>query len=366
MQRLSGKKVHVYRSPHLITFNERIVVSNNIISDDDLYQLLLYVYKINNKDNITFFEFFTAAAFYIFSKVKADLFVCEVGLGGKYDATNILNEKKKSCIITSVGLDHKEYLGSSIKNIAKEKSGILGKSNLVICSYQNKKALEAIEEITKKKKCVSFIYGKDWFIKNKYLYFDNNKINISTLSLAGAHQYQNIGCAILACYKINTLNIETKLISSLIANIKWEGRLHQLSGAIKKKYTNTDFWVDCAHNTLGFKVLKKWVDQDKSSRFYLILSVGIQKDYKGILKHIKKMNPELLLLVKRTNFSSRPAEDLFSEASNLKIKCKIFNTVIQSIKFVSSIEEGLYNKKKCLIAGSINLVGEVLLKDKET
>ena len=132
------KKVHVYRSPHLITFNERIVVSNKIISDEDLYQLLLYVYKINNNDNITFFEFFTAAAFYIFSKVKADLFVCEVGLGGKYDATNILNKKKKSCIITNLGLDHKEYLGNSIKNIAKEKSGILGKSNLVICSYQNK------------------------------------------------------------------------------------------------------------------------------------------------------------------------------------------------------------------------------------
>ena len=89
------KKIHVYRSPHLISFNERIIVANKIISDQKLYKLLLYVYQVNNNGTITFFEFFTAAAFYIFSKIKADLFVCEVGLGGRYDATNVLNEKKR-------------------------------------------------------------------------------------------------------------------------------------------------------------------------------------------------------------------------------------------------------------------------------
>ena len=95
LQKLSGKKIHVYRSPHLISFNERIIVANKIISDQKLYKLLLYVYKVNNNETITFFELFTAAAFYIFSKIKADLLVCEVGLGGRYDATNVLNEKKK-------------------------------------------------------------------------------------------------------------------------------------------------------------------------------------------------------------------------------------------------------------------------------
>ena len=95
LQKQSGKKVHVYRSPHLISFNERIIVANKIISDHKLYKLLLYVYQVNNNATITFFEFFTAAAFYVFSKIKADLFVCEVGLGGRYDATNVLNEKKK-------------------------------------------------------------------------------------------------------------------------------------------------------------------------------------------------------------------------------------------------------------------------------
>ena len=94
LQKLSGKKVHVYRSPHLITINERIVIANNMISDKHLFDALNHVYKVNNFNTITFFEFFTATAFYIFSNFKADLLICEVGLGGQYDATNILNSKK--------------------------------------------------------------------------------------------------------------------------------------------------------------------------------------------------------------------------------------------------------------------------------
>ena len=125
LQKLYGKKVHVYRSPHLVSFNERIIIANKKVSDDRLYKALKHVYEINDNYTITFFEFFTATAFYLFSLSKADLLVCEVGLGGRYDATNILNEKKKACIITSIGIDHKEFLGSNIKNIAKEKSGIL-------------------------------------------------------------------------------------------------------------------------------------------------------------------------------------------------------------------------------------------------
>ena len=348
----------------MIKFNERIIVANKIIQDEELYELLLFVYKINNNDSITFFEFVTASAFYIFSKIKADIFICEVGLGGRYDATNILNESKKSCIITSIDLDHKEFLGNNIKEISKEKAGILKNNNLLICSGQKKKALEIIKEEVNNKKCISYYYGKDWVIKNKYLIFDKIKINISKLSLIGDHQYQNISCAILACYKINALKIEKKLIPVLIENIKWEGRLHQLNGSIKKKYTNTDFWVDCAHNTLGFQALRKWVVKNRLFGLFIILSVGEQKDYKGILNQVSKMKPKLLLLIKKTNFNNRSPEDMLVEVNNLKIKHKIFNTVCESLRFVSSTKEGLNSQKICVIAGSINLVGQVLAKDK--
>ncbi len=285
-------------------------------------------------------------------------------MGGRYDATNILNDKKKSCIITSIGLDHKEYLGNSIEKISKEKAGILKKNNLLICSYQNKKALEIIKKEASNQKCISYYYGKNWIVKNKYLYFDKEKINISRLSLIGDHQYQNIGCAILACYKVNALKIEKNLIPFLIENIKWEGRLHKLNGTLQKKYAKIELWVDCAHNTLGFQALKKWIIKNKISELFIILSLGAQKDYKGILCQIKKMKPNLLILIKKTNFNSRPVDDLITEANTLEINYKVFNTVIDSIEFVSSINKNLNFRRVCLIAGSVNLVGEVLAKDK--
>ena len=365
LQKQSGKKVHVYRSPHLISFNERIIVANKIISDQKLYKLLLYVYQVNNNATITFFEFFTAAAFYVFSKIKADLFVCEVGLGGRYDATNVLNEKKKTCIITSIGLDHKEFLGNNIKHIANEKSGIMKNNNILICSKQNKRSLSVIKRIANKKNCISYFYGEDWFIKNKYLYFERQKIDLKKLSLVGDHQYQNVGCAIMACNKINILKIKNKLIPSLIQNITMEGRLHKLNGSIKKKYPNIELWVDCAHNVLGFQALSKWVLKNKFSELFIILSVGIQKDYKGILNQIKKMNPKLLFFINKTNFSSRTIDDLVVEAKSLKIKHKIFNTVFDSIEFISLTNNSINYNKCCLITGSINFVGEVLSKDKK-
>ena len=159
------------------------------------------------------------------------------------------------------------------------------------------------------------------------------------------------------------MKIEKNLIPFLIENIKWEGRLHKLNGTIQKKYPNIEFWVDCAHNILGFKVLKKWVIKSKLSELFIILSVGTQKDYKGILNQIKKINPKLLILVKKTNFNSRSVNDLIVEANNLEIKNKAFNTVFDSIRFVSSINKNLNYQKTCLITGSVNLVGEVLAID---
>ena len=275
-----------------------------------------------------------------------------------------MNSKKKACIITSIGLDHKEYLGNKIQKIAKEKSGILKKNNLLICSYQTKNALNVIKEVSRMNKCKTFFYGEDWYIKNKYLYIKKeNKINLSNLSLEGNHQYKNIGCVILACNKIKELKIENKKIYYFIGKIKWEGRLHKLNGNIKKKYPNTEFWIDCAHNPLGFQVLKKWIFEKKISNIIIILSVGVKKDYKGILKEIKKIEPKLLMLIKKTNFSSRSAEELYVEANRLNIKCKIFNTISETLNFYSLLKTDTHFKNTCLIAGSISLVGEVLNKD---
>ncbi len=365
LQKLNGKKVHVYRSPHLISINERIIVANKMISDDLLYKYLRYVYEINNYDKITFFEFFTATAFLIFSKYKSDLLVCEVGLGGRYDATNVLNSKTKSCIITTIGLDHKDYLGSNLSKIAFEKAGILKSNNTFICSNQNKKALNILKQVACKKNCKSLFYGESWSIKNKSLIIENEKVNLSNLSLEGEHQLKNIGCAILACYKIKKLKIEKNKIEKFIGNIKWSGRLHKLKGSIKRQNPNTDFWVDCAHNPLGFNVIGKWVSKHEINNIILILALGINKDYKSILKEIRKMKPRVLLLPKITNFNNRKTLDIALIAKKLSIKCKVLNNTEDAISFACNLKQKIKSQNKiCLIAGSINLIGEVLKKDK--
>ena len=201
LQKQAGRKVHVDRSPHLHKFNERIYVSNKMISDKYLIEILEFIKEVNNGEKITFFEITTAAALYAFSINKADLLILEVGLGGRYDATNVIN-KKECSIITPIGMDHKEFLGDNIKKIAYEKAGIIGPKNLLISSKQKKSVAEIIEVVSQKQKCNSYLYNNNWQIRNKILNFDNEKINLANIGLNGNHQYQNAACAIIASQKI--------------------------------------------------------------------------------------------------------------------------------------------------------------------
>ena len=131
-----GLKVHCYTSPHLIRFNERIILSNKQIQDDALFKTLNEVIKINNNEEITFFELTTAVALLNFARKKADFCLIETGLGGRLDATNTIKNKILN-IITSIGLDHEEFLSPYLKNIVAEKCGILSKNVPVIISQQN-------------------------------------------------------------------------------------------------------------------------------------------------------------------------------------------------------------------------------------
>ena len=134
----NGYSCDSYVSPHLTRFNERININNKEISTKRLYETLKYVKEINNNNPITFFEITTAAAFVLFNKSKSDFLILETGLGGRLDATNVISRKLCS-IITPISYDHEEYLGKTLKKIAKEKLGIIKKSDFVIVSKQKKK-----------------------------------------------------------------------------------------------------------------------------------------------------------------------------------------------------------------------------------
>ena len=365
LQAKAGRIVHAYRSPHLLSFNERIYINNKKISDDYFLEILDFVYEKNENNPITFFEILTVVAFLAFSQNTSDLCVIEVGLGGTFDATNIIN-KKEIAIITPIGLDHKSFLGNSLKSIAREKAGIIKNSSLIICSKQVKSVYKIIEKKINKEKCKSFIYGNDWRIKNKKLYYEDKSINLDNLSLNGEHQYLNAACAVLACKKIDKLFLKNNIITSGLGEIEWLGRLQKIEGKLKKKYKHINIWIDVAHNQLGFKVLKDWILKEKIlNKFVIILGVGRNKDINEILIEIKKMQPALLCLVKELNIDGHHPDTVKSLAKKLGINTVISKNLTNSLVLCSAYLKEK-NSKELIITGSFGIISAILSLNQDT
>ena len=361
LQQLNGRKVNIYRSPHLINFNERIHILNKEISNKYLLELLSYVDHINGKSEITFFEAITAAAFFAFSNNKADINILEVGLGGRLDATNTTNKNLIS-IITSIGMDHKEFLGNSLSAIAKEKVGIIKKRTRVISSKQNQVVKDIILRKSKEQNSKCLMYGKDWKVKDNIFLYNGFKINLSNLSLEGSHQYINASVAILACLISKELEIENIKLENSINKIKWPGRLHKLSGKLSKQYKDLDIWVDVAHNVLGFRSIRSWIESLKNINPVFIIGLGIKKDYIGIIKEIKKTKPSLICFLSEVNFHCHEPEKLKKFATQLEIESYIGKSINEILDFI--VCKNKTNKKQLtLITGSIGLIGDILNKN---
>ena len=358
LQKYQGKTVNIYRSPHLISFNERIHIKNNQVSNEYLLDILDYVKEVNDNQPITFFEIITAATFYMFYKNLADLTILEVGLGGQFDATNIIESNLVS-IISTIGIDHKEFLGSTIKAIAKEKVGIIKKKSCVISSKQTINAKRIIQKKSEEMESRLFQYNKNWKVKNDIFYNDGLQVNLEKLSLIGRHQYINASCALMACIKVKELNIDLKILYKIFPKIYWSGRLEKISANLLTNYGNLECWVDVAHNKLGFTAILEWIKKSKIEKFYIILALGIKKDYKSILRVIKKANPKILFVLKGKGFSSHNPKEIKAIADQLKIYSIISENIYDALDIIKK-NKNKCDKKKVVITGSIGLVGNFL------
>ena len=178
--------MHVFTSPHLINITERIQIAGKEISKKYFEFLLAECIKINDREELSFFELITAVAFLAFSKNKAEWTILEVGLGGRLDSTNVIKSTYLS-IITPIAMDHQEFLGNNIKKIALEKGGIIKENSNLIISKQPSSALKVLKKISKNKNCDTTIYGRDF--KNKknnksFLYSTNEKKIVLPLPLS--------------------------------------------------------------------------------------------------------------------------------------------------------------------------------------
>ena len=363
----NGLNVHTYTSPHLIKFNERIRINSKLINNKHLSSLLEECEDKNNGQSITFFEITTAAAFLAFSRISSDLVLLETGLGGKYDATNIIKNSLCS-IITPISMDHMNFLGTNLLKIANEKIGILKKESMIVLSKQRNSVRQFIRNEAKKKRAFLFEEGINWRIikelKNSFvLNFCGNNFEFEKPSLHGNHQIENASTALASILAIKKFKLEMKKINKGIKSAVWPGRMQNLNNGKLKKIIgkNFDIWLDGGHNVHASEILFTEIDKWENSKIILILGMVSGKDpVKFLKKIVDKIS--LLILLPIDNHQYIHPYKIKESVNKSLIGLKEIETCV-NINEALGLISNRFNKGKILICGSLYLAGQILNND---
>jgi len=363
----SKLKVHTYTSPHLVKFNERIRLNSKIITNNLLSSLLEECEDLNNGEEITFFEITTAAAFLAFHRNQSDLILIETGLGGRFDATNVIKDPL-CCVFTPISMDHMNFLGTTLNSIANEKLGIIKKNSITIIAKQKTLVKKLIRKEAERKSNLIYEEGKDWGVtslkKNSFNFiFCNRKYEFSKPSLYGDHQIENASTAIASIMSQKQFKVQDKLINKAIRNTSWPARMQNLdSGKLKRKIGDKfEIWLDGGHNTHASEMISKILDSWDDESLILVLGMVTGKDPINFLKKLINKLALLIILPIDDHQYIQPYEikNNISKIYKKKIDvdcCLNINEAIEIIK--KKVDRG-----KVLICGSLYLAGQTLESD---
>ena len=356
----NGAQVHTYTSPHLVNFHERIRLNGHDIAEKLLAETLAEVEQINNGEPITFFEATTAAAFLAFSRHPADYLLLEVGLGGRLDATNVIDAPLLS-IITPVSMDHEQFLGSDIGTIAAEKAGILKQSVSgmpAIISQQDEEAREVIMEHATKCNLPVSCYGQDWMAFAEHgrlvVQHPDGLMDLPMPGLVGAHQIVNAGTAVMAAYH---LGIPELVIGKGLQEPDWPARLQKLTTGKLVDMAGGEVWLDGGHNQAAAEALAVWISEYFSSTdktVTLICGLMATKHAENWLKSYSESCVELHCITIPEQPNSYTANDLADQAQGVGLKAQAFSTLETAITAAQG---------DILICGSLYLSGYVLAEN---
>ena len=359
----TGKLVHAYTSPHLARFHERIRIAGKLITEEALTQQLDTCYEANNGQNITYFEITTCAAMRAFSQVSADYTILEVGLGGRLDATNVVN-KPAACIITPIDLDHQQFLGDTISKIAFEKAGILKQGVTAIIGPQHDEAREIIEKQAAKVGATLLIHGQDWHVDveagNLVYQDENGRLDLPLPSLPGPHQIKNAGAAIatLRCLKMHKINC-TGAVNDAI----WPARMERLqTGSLVDTLPHNDIWLDGGHNPAAGRAIAATLESLPKRDTHIICGMINTKEVEGFLKPISKHCKSLTALSIPDEPNAISEIELMEVGNGFGLTCFQGKNINQILKNLSE----LYPGSRILICGSLYLAGHVLRENKNT
>ncbi len=362
----SGFKTHAYTSPHLVSFNERIEIEDKRISEDALIEILDECEKVNNSHPITFFEITTCAAFLAFSRASADYTLLEVGLGGEFDATNVVQNPAVS-IITPISFDHKEYLGDSLREIAAAKAGIIKKNKPTVISNQSNLVKKILDE-----KCIAnksdVIWSAERFTvsnsrKSIIQKHSNKNIEYPFPNLIGTHQIYN---AMTAISTLSHLKVPKKHICKGLKSTYWPARLQKLNNGslynlIKSYNIKNELWIDGGHNEDASVHLRKSMGFIDKKNLHIIFGSLKNKDHTAFLKNLVSVASSLCIVEVEDQPSSLTKIVAVKSAREVGWK-EIYsaNGIRDAVKCICSRSEEMNSHNSILICGSLYLAGQAL------
>ena len=373
MLEAQGLKVHMHTSPHLVRFHERIRIAGNLISEDELVATLEECERVNAGQPITYFEITDAAMFLAFSRHPADALVLEVGLGGKFDATNVI-DKPAMTVIQPIGLDHQDFFGSDIRNIAAEKAGIIKPGVPLVVGPQEAAPLEVILSRADRLSAPAYIFGQDFSAHQEHgrmVYQDEHGLlDLPLPKLIGRHQIENAAVAIAALRHADRGWGADKAIETGLRTVDWPARLQRLTRGplVDMAPKGAEIWLDGGHNPHCAAAVSRAIAdlEEKAERpLYLICgmlrtkdAIGFLSAYRGLARHVVTVNipgeaaslgaGALYDMARHAGLDAQPAEDL--EDAMLQLQAW-------------SRAHPKEPPPRILICGSLYLAGQVLVEN---
>ncbi len=346
----AGLRVHVYTSPHLVRFNERIRLAGELVEDEALAAALDEIETVNEGNQITVFEAITAAALLLFSRVKADLCVVEVGLGGRFDATNVVTPV--ACAITSISMDHQDFLGDTLGVIAAEKAGIIKPGIPVVTGTQEAAALAAITQEAETVGAPLLRRGRDWQVEALADGIRFDGLDLPHPALPGAHQVEDAGIA-MAALRAGGFNIPPAALAAGLQGVTWPARLQRLNRALLKQLPpGSELWLDGAHNPGGAEVLATQL-AEWSGPTTLIMGMKQSKDVTEVMRILRPHAARIFAVVEPGQHLALPVEAIISASGGTALPGPDIAGALRQITAPTRV----------LICGSLYLAGEVLKLD---
>ncbi|SPF81229.1 bifunctional folylpolyglutamate synthase/dihydrofolate synthase [Pseudoprimorskyibacter insulae] len=355
-----GKKVHAYTSPHLARFHERIRLAGELISEPALTALLDECYEANGGEPITYFEITTCAAILAFARTPADYTLLEVGLGGRLDATNVVAHPALT-IITPVSVDHQQYLGDTLAQIAGEKAGIMKRDVPCIVGPQEDDALDVIERQAFRVGAQILAHGQHWHIQPEHgrlVFSDEQGLREVPLPvLPGVHQYQNAGAAIAA---LRHLGASDDALEAAMTNAYWPARMQRLrSGELIDIAPMAEIWLDGGHNPAAGIAIGAHLSGLPDRNTHLICGMLNTKDVRGYMRPLAGHAADLHAVSIPGEAATLSAEETAKAATDVGITAHVSGSVEDALRKIVAETPNA----RVLICGSLYLAGAILRKN---